>query len=370
MSFRVEALYTVDNEKIAIQCDSICSCAEAQLKKLDEMLAKIEQNSTRLLNNRTEELKRVIEKEKQTLLKQIELVRGKAMQQALRGKETLGKRDSRYIHREDTINEATRLQRQVITLSSEKIVQFEGLLQTLLFEKINDTQSNLLSSANGQTTVPVDVQSYLDGIQDEALRQFVYLAYLQNPSLRGDSLLQAGQAMVNQTYESRLEEERKRIQEELKAAKVSAETIEKVTQKQEGTAKEQIAAMQASATEEIVGEKVRQKSIKMIMQAIKARGFIVDKANIKIKRDTNEVILVGLKPSGEKAEFRVFLDGKFIYDFHGYEGQACQKDIQPFLTDLEEVYGMKIIDSQEIWRNPDKISTMKYQAMNTNKNKN
>ena len=38
----------------------------------------------------------------------------------------------------------------------------------------------------------------------------------------------------------------------------------------------------------------------------------MDKKNIKIKRDTNEVILVGLKASGEKAEFRVFLDGKFI----------------------------------------------------------
>lgn len=42
------------------------------------------------------------------------------------------------------------------------------------------------------------------------------------------------------------------------------------------------------------------------MSAITARGFIVDKKNIKIKRDTNEVILVGLKASGEKAEFRVF----------------------------------------------------------------
>ena len=54
------------------------------------------------------------------------------------------------------------------------------------------------------------------------------------------------------------------------------------------------------------------------MQAIQTRGFVVDRKNIKIKRDTNEVILVALKASGEKAEFRVFLDGKFIYDFHGY----------------------------------------------------
>ena len=127
--------------------------------------------------------------------------------------------------------------------------------------------------------------------------------------------------------------------------------------------------MRESATTEIVGEKVRQKSLKIIMDAIKQRGFIVDKKNIKINRESNEVVMVALKASGEKAEFRVFLDGRFIYDFRGYEGQACQKDIEPFMKDLEEVYGIHVTKSQEIWSNPDKISTMKYQTFNTNKNR-
>lgn len=137
----------------------------------------------------------------------------------------------------------------------------------------------------------------------------------------------------------------------------------------QGTAQEKLTSIRQNATAEIVGEKVRQKSLKIIMDAIKQRGFVVDKKNIKIKRDTNEVIMVALKASGEKAEFRIFVDGKFIYDFHGYEGQACQKDIEPFMHDLEEVYGIKVTKQTEIWSNPDKISTMKYQAMNTNKNK-
>ena len=46
-----------------------------------------------------------------------------------------------------------------------------------------------------------------------------------------------------------------------------------------------------------------------------------------------------------------------------------EKDIEPFMTALEEVYGIHVTERQEIWANPDKISTMKYQAMNTNKNK-
>ena len=174
---------------------------------------------------------------------------------------------------------------------------------------------------------------------------------------------------MGQTFESRLESEKQKIREELEAARVERGTIEKVMNGGDGSPEEQLTAIRTAASDEIVGEKIRQKSLKIIMQAIQARGFVVDKKNIKIKRDTNEVVLVALKASGEKAEFRVFLDGKFIYDFRGYEGQACQKDIEPFMHDLEEVYGVKVTSQQTIWSNPDKISTMKYQSINTNKNK-
>lgn len=190
------------------------------------------------------------------------------------------------------------------------------------------------------------------------------MAFVRDSSLSGNALLEAGKALMSESVEARYEKEAELIRVELAAAKVPTETIEKIVE--EG---KPIANIREAATTEIVGEKVRQKSLKIIMQAIKARGFVVDKNNIKIKRDTNEVIMVAQKASGEKAEFRVFLDGKFIYDFRGYEGQACQKDIGPFMKDLEEVYGVHVTKQTEIWSNPDKISTMKYQSINTNKNK-
>lgn len=43
------------------------------------------------------------------------------------------------------------------------------------------------------------------------------------------------------------------------------------------------------------------------------------------------------------------MDGKFEYCFDGYEGQACQKDIEPFMKDLEEVYGIKVLNQTELW---------------------
>lgn len=359
----------IDYEQIAVQCNSVCEVAESQLKALDAMIEKIENNSSTLLNEQTTALKRQIEKEKAALRKQIETVRKKAEEDAKRGVVSVDNERTEYQHRNDSINAANELRRQIDTLASQKMVEYEGLLSTLLLESLQSNYQKLLNQEKGVVTVDDALKQFLDGIEDETLRQFTYIAYLQNTSLRGEALLEAGRALVGKTYETRLEEERSRIRKELKAARVEASTIEEVTKASTGSAKEQIAAMQEAATTEIVGEKVRQKSLKIIMQAIKARGFVVDKNNIKIKRDTNEVIMIAQKASGEKAEFRVFLDGKFIYDFRGYEGQACQKDIGPFMKDLEEVYGVHVTKQTEIWSNPDKISTMKYQAINTNKNK-
>ena len=338
----------IDYQGVAIQCQSVCEVAEKRLQELDEMLEKARESSTSLMNIQASEAYQAIQKAREDLSNQIQDVRAEAQ--------------SKAAHRDASVaGSLTKAQRLQQTVNS--------LLQMLLLDSIQSNYQKLLNQGNGVVTVDDALKQFLDGIEDETLRQFTYIAYLQNTSLRGEALLEAGRALVGKTYEARLEEERSRIREELKAARVEASTIEEVTKASGGTAKEQIAAMQEAATTEIVGEKVRQKSLKIIMQAIKARGFVVDKNNIKIKRDTNEVIMVAQKASGEKAEFRVFLDGKFIYDFRGYEGQACQKDIGPFMKDLEEVYGVHVTKQTEIWSNPDKISTMKYQSINTNKNK-
>lgn len=343
MSHQVQINY----EAIAIQCNSICEVAEKQLKELDRLLAEIESESTQLLNEQTRALKRQILSERESLLEEMKQLRERADRRTL-----------------SSTREATNLQKRVNELASQKIIAFEETLRTLLGDKLQDNQRKLLERSNGVITIDAQTQKLLDSIQDVALRQFVYIAYLKDNTLSGDALLKAGQALMGQTYESRMQEEQAKIRAEMEAARVDKATIDKVV-----TEGKTIAEIRENATTEIVGEKVRQKSLKIIMDAVQKRGFIVDKKNIKINREKNEVILVALKASGEKAEFKVYLDGRFIYDFRGYEGQACQKDIEPFMKDLEEVYGIHVTKTQEIWRNPDKISTMKYQTFNTNKNK-
>ena len=337
----------INYEQIAVQCHSICEVAENQVAELDKMLADLEGSSSRLLNYQTEALRKQIEREKRELIKSIEAVKTQA------DKKTL-----------TTTAGAQALQRQANKLATGRLAEMRALLDSLLSESIAANQAKMIDRANGVIRLDEATKKFLDTIEDEVLRQFVYIAFVRDSSLSGTALLEAGKALMNESVEARYEKEAELIRAELAAAKVPAETVDKII----GAGKP-IAEIREAATTEIVGEKIRQKSMKLIVKAITERGFIVDKKNIKINRETNEVTMVALKASGERATFKIFLDGKFIYDFRGYEGQACQKDIEPFMTALEEVYGIHVTERQEIWSNPDKISTMKYQAINTNKNK-
>lgn len=337
----------INYEQIAVQCHSICEVAENQVAELDKMLADLEGSSSRLLNDQTEALRKQIEREKRELIKSIEAVKTQA------DKKTL-----------TTTAGAQALQRQANKLATGRLAEMRALLDSLLSESIAANQAKMIDRANGVIRLDEATKKFLDTIEDEVLRQFVYIAFVRDSSLSGAELLEAGKALMNESVEARYEKEAEIIRAELAAAKVPAETVDKIV-----GAGTPIAEIREAATTEIVEEKIRQKSMKLIIKAITKRGFIVNEKNIKINRETNEVMMVALKASGERATFKVFLDGKFIYDFRGYEGQACQKDIEPFMTALEEVYGMHITGKQEIWSNPDKISTMKYQAINTNKNK-
>lgn len=364
----------IDYRHIACQCNTICELAEKRLAELDDMLSKVESTATRLIGTQTEALKGSIEKEKQNLIEQIKTVRAKADEDAKIGVVHANNHDARYAHRDDTINAANQLENMVNELSSKKLIEFQSLLDNLLKESSNDGYRKLLDKSRDAVTIDANTQAVLDSISDSSLKQFTLIAYIKDNTLAGNALKKAGENLMNTslnlTYEERMKQEEARIRAEMEAAKVDKAIIDDVVSKKSDKASEQLSQMQKAATTEVIGEKVRQQSMRVIMKAVQDRGFIVDEKNIKINKETNEVHMVAIKASGERAEFKVYMDGKFIYDFHhGYQGQACQKDIEPFMKDLEDVYGIHVTKSQEIWSNPDKISTMKYQAMNTNKNK-
>ena len=121
--------------------------------------------------------------------------------------------------------------------------------------------------------------------------------------------------------------------------------------------------MIVAATSEIIDERLRKSAIQAIVKSISEKGFVVEKKNIRLIRETNTVKITAMKPGSQKAEFSVDLDGKFNYRFDGYEGRACEKDIEPFEEDLERIYGIKIREKKTIWDNPDKITKSHYTEM-------
>lgn len=364
----------IDYQGISIQCQSVCEMASSQLCKLDQMLDAIESGSTKLLNSQTDALRKEITKTKRELQNKIDTVLSKARKKARLGSVVV---DSDYMgshaNAYEVIKEADELEDMVARLTDTKLVEMEALLNRLMNDKLASNYEKLKDLASGRVRINFEVQEKINSIEDEVIRQYVYLAWVENPNSTYDSLRSIANKMKvladNQQYASIEDKKIEEIKTELRNEKIDEKIIEKIVSHDEGTAKERIQKAREQANEEIVNEKVRRESVKVIVQAIRKRGFLVDGKSIRIDRNNNQVNIVAQKPSGAKAEFKVFLDGRFEYRFDGYEGQACQNDIKPFMDELEEVYGINVLKQTEIWSNPDKNSTMKYQINQYNKNK-
>ena len=355
MSQRVEINYG----HIAATCESICDRADSAIVELDRVLKDIDNNSKTIRNNSSIDFEKQIINEKDRIVNLLAKLRLEAKDVSKQENISVESNDYRNKSSKRIINLANDLNDKVNILLSNKIIEYKELLNTLLIDRIN----------NGGISNKEEIIEFIESIEDESLSRFTYMAYLKNPNMSKEELLEVGKALMEETYKSAYEKKVDEIKADLQQHKIDKDIIKDVISSKSSNTKTDLLKIQQAASKEIIDESVRKKSLSIIKKAITKRGFIVENKNIKIDRTKNEVTLVALRASGEKATFKVYLDGKFIYDFHGYEGQACQKDITPFLNDLEEVYGMHIISSNELWSNPDKISTMKYQAMNTNKNK-
>lgn len=146
-------------------------------------------------------------------------------------------------------------------------------------------------------------------------------------------------------------EEARRMME---AERIPRETVESVI----GDGETSPLEIMDAATSEVMDERLRRSAIAAIVRSLTSRGFLVDRSNIRHIRETDTVKLVASKPGGQTAEFSIDLQGRFMYHFQGYEGSACEKDIGPLERDLEEVYGIRMVDRVTVWRNPDRNTTM------------
>jgi len=351
---------TINYEALSIEAKATCEQALKQLCKIDELLARIKDKASMLITDRVRSYEAFLKKEQANITAELNQIITKA---------NAATRDA------SIVNNASSLSKIVDDLTSYRLNAMEDLINDELINAANRHQESIKLKEQGIISINQDILKKLETIDDFMLRESIYQIAIQNEnSSKSWSELQSlGQKRLDTQLEASLEKHKEKImtdiKQELKDAKVDEQVIRNITTSKI-TSVSDVETIRKKATSEIIGESVRKETLKVIMKTVESRGFIVDKKNIKIDREKNEVRFVAQKISGERADFRIYLDGKFVYKFDGYEGQACQKDIEPFMKDLADIYDIKVVKQVDNWSNPDKNQSMKYQTVNKNKGTN
>ena len=104
-------------------------------------------------------------------------------------------------------------------------------------------------------------------------------------------------------------------------------------------------------------ESVRREVVSGLLSTLMNMGFVVGPPQLEgDDQATGVVKLVGKMPSGRRASFQVNLEGRMDFDFDGYEGRACAKEMDLIDRTLQEQFSVKLGEAQVTWKNPDKIA--------------
>ena len=120
-----------------------------------------------------------------------------------------------------------------------------------------------------------------------------------------------------------------------------------------------VATVQANIDAAVVDERCRKEAVRAVIGALRSTGFVVESPYLQVVGDHDEVVVRAQRPTGNRAEFRVRVDGDLTWHFDGYKGAACKKDIDVVLPKLADIYGVKLSERRVICQNPDDQSVQR-----------
>ena len=352
----------INYQGISIQVQAQCQTAIHSLCQIDKVLDRIHRTANKLETAKVKEYETYLEKSKETIKAKIEIL--KAALEKYKGTKA-GSLNRSPVYAQLVMNaqrEAQELIRTANELTGSKLAVIDQMIDEGLLNAGQETIQAMSNKLHGVVTVSNDILNEINSIEDVSLRELTYQEILKDEKLSFDEALSKAQEEYNILLGKQTRKVIQEYKEELASNGIATEELDKV---------ESIDAANAIVNEAITDETIRKETLRVIIKAIKERGFVVDtKKNLKFDKEKNIVRLVALKASGQRAEFEIQLNGKFMYRFDNYEGQACKKDIEPFLEDLKNIYDINILHEEVIWENPDKIQTKKYQYVNKNQGTN
>ena len=354
---------TVDYEGLTIKIQAECDTAIHSLCRIDKTIDKIHETANKLESAKVVEYENFLLESKKIIQKKIEEFKTTLAQYQALKKFSTNNHDNRY---DEFLRIRQQLERQsadLIGTVNELTGSKLAMIDQMIDEGLLDAGNNLLVKSQGVLQFSQQIMDKINQIEDISLRELAYRELIkeENQGLEFEEILSKAQEEYDVLLGKKTKQVIEEYKEELRNSGVDEKVLESVSTIDEAA---------SVANDSITDEKIRKETLKIIIKAIKARGFIVDtKNNLKIDKKRNIVKLVALKASGQMAEFEIQLNGKFMYHFDEYEGQACRKDIEPFLEDLKNIYDINILHEEVQWENPDKIQKMHYQHVDTNKNK-
>ena len=290
---------TVDYEGLTIRIQAECDTAIHSLCRIDKTIERIHETANKLESAKVIEYEQYLQESKKTIQSKIDEFKNTLAKYQELKKFSTNNHDSRY---SDFLKTKQELERQssdlidtVNSLTGSKL----AVIDQMIDEGLLNAGNFLLEKANGVLHYSQDVLNKINRIEDVSLRELAYreLINSENKELSFEDILSKAQSeydlLLNKKTESAIAE----IKEDLKSSGVSEEILDEVKSLDEAN---------KIANESITDEKIRKETLKVIIKAIKARGFIVDtKNNLKIDKERNIVKLVALKASGQTAELTI-----------------------------------------------------------------
>lgn len=246
--------------------------------------------------------------------------------------------------------------------SSEKIIKgvIDPSVQQLAAEDLRDIQSQMQQASRQIQSEPEKAKQQIAKLQEQ-LRQRLSEAQRQAEELSAQKAeAKAKLESVSQSLEAQKESADQDAQETL------AKAEEMVNQASSLYSQDHLEDMSAlcekatglieQASQEALAESERREVVGGLLTTLNNMGFVVDPPQLEDQGAGSVVRLVGKMPSGRTAVFHVNLNGKLAFDFDGYEGRTCAKDMEAIETALEEQFSIKLGPAQVTWKNPDKIA--------------
>ena len=344
----------IDYSGITIKTAAQCDIAVVSLCKIDKVIENVHKNASKFENEKLIEYENYLTNAKNKLKTQIE-----DMQQTLEKYKNYKSYDEKAYrqYQQKVIAKANSLVEFASNLTGSKLAVIDQMINEGLF----NVARTLKNKVDGVIEVNGELTKQINNIEDVSLRELAMLEATKDNNVNFDTILIRAQNKYDELLGKKQQEVITEYKEELAKKGIDRDVIKDTDSIDEATNK---------YNEALIDESVRKEILTIIVKTIRKRGFIVNKNNIKLDKNLNLVRLVALKASGQKAEFEIQLNGKFMYRFDNYEGQACKKDITPFIEDLKNIYDINILHEEVIWENPDKIQMQKYQHVNTNKGNN